>query len=85
MPSKLLLMLKEIRSPFFPDVHALYRKQFKLWAGKGRVRATLNSTFVLGISPQTKPGGEGITFILTADSGLPENRRAMAWYRKRDY
>jgi hypothetical protein len=54
---------------------ALYRKQFKLWAGEGRVRATFNSTFVLDISPQTKPGGEGITFILTADSGLPENRQ----------
>jgi hypothetical protein len=49
---------------------ALYKKPFKLW--RGGVRASLNSTFVLNISPSTNPGGEGLAFILTANTSLPE-------------
>ncbi|CAJ1967425.1 unnamed protein product [Sphenostylis stenocarpa] len=35
--------------------------------------ASFNTTFVLNISPQTTPGGEGLAFILTSDITLPEN------------
>ncbi|KAB2631455.1 L-type lectin-domain containing receptor kinase S.5 [Pyrus ussuriensis x Pyrus communis] len=54
----------------------LYKKPFKLWGkGKGADRSTasFNSTFVLNIAPQTNPGGEGLAFILTESSALPEN------------
>ncbi|BBH07450.1 Concanavalin A-like lectin protein kinase family protein [Prunus dulcis] len=42
--------------------------------GKGgaRSRALFNSTFVLNITPQTDPGGEGLAFILTGSPTLPE-------------
>ncbi|EEF31672.1 ATP binding protein, putative [Ricinus communis] len=56
---------------------ALYKEPFKLWGkskkGISRTRASFNSTFVLNISPRTNPGGEGVAFILTEDSDLPEN------------
>ncbi|KAH0971924.1 hypothetical protein GBA52_024080 [Prunus armeniaca] len=53
----------------------LYKKPFKLWGkGKGgvRSRSLFNSTFVLKITPQTDPGGEGLAFILTGSPTLPE-------------
>ncbi|XP_007203507.2 probable L-type lectin-domain containing receptor kinase S.5 [Prunus persica] len=53
----------------------LYKKPFKLWGkGKGgaRSRALFNSTFVLNITPQTDPGGEGLAFIVTGSPTLPE-------------
>ncbi|KAF5750656.1 L-type lectin-domain containing receptor kinase S.5 [Tripterygium wilfordii] len=53
---------------------ALYGKQFKLWSeNKGITRASFNSTFVINISPQTVPGGEGLAFIIAADHNLPQN------------
>ncbi|KAM7263158.1 hypothetical protein ACFE04_000841 [Oxalis oulophora] len=51
---------------------ALYKKPFKLWR-EGGIKASFNSTFVLNISPQTVPGGEGLAFILAAETSLPEN------------
>ncbi|CAJ2673033.1 unnamed protein product [Trifolium pratense] len=50
---------------------AFYKKPYTLW-NKNKI-ASFNTTFVLNISPQTSPGGEGIAFILTADTTLPEN------------
>ncbi|KAJ1432839.1 Serine/threonine-protein kinase, active site [Sesbania bispinosa] len=50
---------------------AFYKKPYRLW--KNDKIASFNTTFVLNISPQTSPGGEGLAFILTADPTLPEN------------
>ncbi|KAK2400715.1 putative L-type lectin-domain containing receptor kinase S.5 [Trifolium repens] len=44
---------------------ACYKVPFKI--------ASFNTTFVLNISPETNPGGEGIAFILALDPTLPEN------------
>ncbi|KAF8396077.1 hypothetical protein HHK36_017689 [Tetracentron sinense] len=45
--------------------------------GKKKLRkgltASFNSTFVLVIDPQTPPGGEGMAFILTRESSIPDN------------
>lgn len=50
---------------------AFYIKPYTLW-NKKKI-ASFNTTFVLNISPQTSPGGEGIAFILASDTTLPEN------------
>ncbi|XP_015871623.3 probable L-type lectin-domain containing receptor kinase S.5 [Ziziphus jujuba] len=54
---------------------AMYKKPFKLWRkGKGDhpTIASFNSTFVLRITPDPNPG-EGLAFILTENTTLPEN------------
>ncbi|XWS66454.1 hypothetical protein CRYUN_Cryun05aG0200700 [Craigia yunnanensis] len=51
---------------------ALYKKPFRLWKGNGTI-ASFNTTFVLNIQKQTSPGGEGLAFIITGNSSLPEN------------
>lgn len=51
---------------------AFYKKPYKLWSKHNKI-ASFNTTFVLNVSPQTSPGGEGLAFILTADTTLPEN------------
>lgn len=50
---------------------AFYIKPYTLW-NKNKI-SSFNTTFVLNISPQTSPGGEGIAFILASDTSLPEN------------
>jgi len=50
---------------------AFYINPYTLW-NKNKI-ASFNTTFVLNISPQTSPGGEGIAFILASDTALPEN------------
>ncbi|XP_061356240.1 probable L-type lectin-domain containing receptor kinase S.5 [Gastrolobium bilobum] len=50
-----------------------YKKPYKLWSKKKNKIADFNTTFVLNIGPQTSPGGEGLAFILTSDTTLPEN------------
>ncbi|KAL2326912.1 hypothetical protein Fmac_020339 [Flemingia macrophylla] len=50
---------------------AFYYKPYKLWK-KNQV-ASFNTTFVLNITPETTPGGEGLAFILTSDITLPQN------------
>lgn len=50
---------------------AFYNKPYKLW-NKKKI-ASFNTTFVLNITPQTSPGGEGVAFILTPNTNLPEN------------
>ncbi|KAI6673844.1 hypothetical protein NL676_001750 [Syzygium grande] len=50
----------------------LYKDPFKLWKKKG-VTASFNSTFVLKITPRTVPGGEGLAFLITGKTGLPDN------------
>ncbi|OMO83353.1 hypothetical protein COLO4_22583 [Corchorus olitorius] len=52
---------------------ALYKKPFRLSKGNGSTMATFNTTFLVNIKPQTSPGGEGLAFIITGDSALPEN------------
>ncbi|OMO83355.1 hypothetical protein COLO4_22585 [Corchorus olitorius] len=52
---------------------ALYKTPFRLYKGNGSTMATFNTTFVLNILSQTSPGGEGLAFIITGDSSLPEN------------
>ena len=38
------------------------------------ITASFNSTFVLNITPQTNPGGEGLALILSNEtSSVPEN------------
>ncbi|XVF75919.1 hypothetical protein PTKIN_Ptkin13bG0225500 [Pterospermum kingtungense] len=55
---------------------ALYKKQFRLSKGNGTIIASFNTTFILNIQNQTTPaGGEGLAFIITRDSSLPENSR----------
>ncbi|KAG6694039.1 hypothetical protein I3842_09G029900 [Carya illinoinensis] len=50
-----------------------YKEPFRLWSKSKGVTASFNTTFVLRISPVTSPvGGEGLAFILTADTTLPE-------------
>ncbi|CAJ2673031.1 unnamed protein product [Trifolium pratense] len=44
---------------------ALYKDPFKI--------ASFNTTFVLNITPDTSPGGEGIAFILASEPTRPEN------------
>lgn len=54
----------------------MYEEQFRVWSKrKGKtVTASFNTTFVLNIQNQTSPaGGEGLAFILTADSDIPDN------------
>ena len=53
---------------------AFYWKPFRLWSkSKSLTTANFSTTFVLRISPQTTPGGEGLSFILAADTTLPQN------------
>lgn len=53
----------------------LYKDPFKLWKKKGDIRdiTSFNSTFVLNITPQTVLGGEGLAFLITGETGLPDN------------
>ncbi|OWM78971.1 probable L-type lectin-domain containing receptor kinase S.5 [Punica granatum] len=53
-----------------------YEKPLKLWGrrkGGSRAVASFDTTFVLNISPQTDPGGDGLAFILAGDTTLPTN------------
>ncbi|KAK1303944.1 putative L-type lectin-domain containing receptor kinase S.5 [Acorus calamus] len=49
-----------------------YKETFSLWKKKGSVVASFNTTFVLDIYPFTRPGGEGLAFILANDRALPD-------------
>ncbi|GKV25844.1 hypothetical protein SLEP1_g35227 [Rubroshorea leprosula] len=51
----------------------LYNQRLKLWDGPRGTKSSFNSTFVFNIDPVTSPGGEGLAFILTEDSSLPNN------------
>ncbi|KOM34090.1 hypothetical protein LR48_Vigan02g024000 [Vigna angularis] len=52
-----------------------YIKPYQLWKEKNNQNqiASFNTTFVLHITPETTPGGEGLAFILTSDRTIPEN------------
>ncbi|KAK7355099.1 hypothetical protein VNO80_14344 [Phaseolus coccineus] len=66
----------DIRGPIHNySGRAFYRKPYQLWKQKKNQNqiASFNTTFVLNITPQTTPGGEGLAFILTSDTTLPEN------------
>ncbi|GMI71159.1 L-type lectin receptor kinase S.5 [Hibiscus trionum] len=52
---------------------ALYKKPFRLWKDNRTSIASFNTTFVLNILNQTSRGGEGVAFILTGNSSLPNN------------
>ncbi|KAG2683299.1 hypothetical protein I3760_10G025800 [Carya illinoinensis] len=49
-----------------------YWKQFRLKSKSKGVTAAFNTTFTLNIQPKTSPGGEGMAFLLAADTALPE-------------
>ncbi|GLT38606.1 hypothetical protein SLA2020_128440 [Shorea laevis] len=73
MPFKSLLMIPEESA--MPNVsgRVLYNQKLKLWDGPRGAKTSFNSTFVFNILPVTSPGGEGLAFILTEDSFLPNN------------
>ncbi|XP_010520029.1 PREDICTED: probable L-type lectin-domain containing receptor kinase S.5 [Tarenaya hassleriana] len=48
---------------------ALYKKRFRLWTKDKN--ATFDTTFLINVSNQTDPGGEGLAFVLTADTPPP--------------
>ncbi|XP_062166807.1 probable L-type lectin-domain containing receptor kinase S.5 [Alnus glutinosa] len=50
---------------------AFYKKPFRLWSKRKGVSASFNTTFLLNIKNETDPGGEGLAFILAADTTLP--------------
>ncbi|XP_029125636.1 probable L-type lectin-domain containing receptor kinase S.5 [Cajanus cajan] len=50
-----------------------YSEQMRLWDSQRGMKASFNSTFVFNIHPLTTPGGEGLAFILTANTSLPNN------------
>uniref|UniRef100_A0A5B7ASF7 Putative L-type lectin-domain containing receptor kinase S.5 n=1 Tax=Davidia involucrata TaxID=16924 RepID=A0A5B7ASF7_DAVIN len=55
-----------------------HKKPFKLHSRSKNITASFNSTFVLNIAKETEPGGEGIAFILTKESGyasIPDNSK----------
>ncbi|GLT38611.1 hypothetical protein SLA2020_128480 [Shorea laevis] len=56
----------------------LYNQKLKLWDGPRGTKASFYSTFVFNINPWTSSGGEGLAFILTEDSSLP-NHSAGQW------
>lgn len=52
-----------------------YSQPLNLWNRKKNITASFNSTFVINITPQSGPWGEGLAFILTKESGpdsIPE-------------
>ncbi|XP_057983465.1 probable L-type lectin-domain containing receptor kinase S.5 [Malania oleifera] len=49
-----------------------YKRPFKLWSRQRGIAASFNSTFVVNITPKTDPGGEGLAFILTGDTTIPD-------------
>ncbi|KAI9153255.1 hypothetical protein LWI28_008457 [Acer negundo] len=48
-----------------------YNRQFRLWKKRG-VNAIFNSSFTLHIKNQTATAGEGLAFVLTDSTGVPE-------------
>ncbi|KAK7345160.1 hypothetical protein VNO77_15675 [Canavalia gladiata] len=64
----------DIRGPIHDySGRVFYNKPYKLWSKKMNQIAAFNTTFVLRISPETSPGGEGLAFILTLNTTLPED------------
>ncbi|XVF56002.1 hypothetical protein PTKIN_Ptkin06aG0081300 [Pterospermum kingtungense] len=51
---------------------ALHGKPFRLRKGNGTI-ASFNTTIVINIQKKTSPGGEGLAFIITGNSSLPDN------------
>ncbi|KAJ1423274.1 Serine/threonine-protein kinase, active site [Sesbania bispinosa] len=48
-------------------------EKVKLWDSQRGMKVSFNSTFVFNIQPVTSPGGEGLAFILAANTSLPSN------------
>ncbi|RDX90388.1 putative L-type lectin-domain containing receptor kinase S.5, partial [Mucuna pruriens] len=76
--SKIYLNAIQVTPDIRGDIHnysgrAFFNKPYKLWSKKKNQTASFNTTFVLNINPQTTPGGEGLAFILTSDTTLPQN------------
>ncbi|MBA0587871.1 hypothetical protein Gorai_000992, partial [Gossypium raimondii] len=62
-----------IPAVFLVQVTSLYKKPFRLWKGNHTTIASFNTSFVLNIRNQTSPGGEGVAFLITGNSSLPDN------------
>ncbi|KAK1274475.1 putative L-type lectin-domain containing receptor kinase S.5 [Acorus gramineus] len=54
-----------------------YKETFSLWKKKGSIVASFNTTFILNIYPFTRPGDEGLAFILANDRALPDSSNGM--------
>ncbi|XP_047170436.1 probable L-type lectin-domain containing receptor kinase S.5 [Vigna umbellata] len=66
----------DIRGPIHHySGRVFYVEPYQLWKEKNNQNqiASFNTTFVLNITPETTPGGEGLAFILTSDRTVPEN------------
>lgn len=53
-----------------------YSQPLNLWNRKKNITASFNSTFIINITPQSDPWGEGLAFILTKESSpnsIPDN------------
>ncbi|KAM3339666.1 hypothetical protein P3S68_029535 [Capsicum galapagoense] len=53
-----------------------YSQPLNLWNRKKNIRASFDSTFVIYIKPQSSTWGEGLSFLLTKESGrdsIPDN------------
>ncbi|KAK0585340.1 hypothetical protein LWI29_027061 [Acer saccharum] len=64
---------RDVRGPITNiSGRAFYRKPFRLWKKRG-VNAVFNSIFTLNILNQTATAGEGLAFVLTDNTDVPEN------------
>ncbi|KAJ7971436.1 Lectin receptor kinase [Quillaja saponaria] len=50
-----------------------HNEQLKLWDNQRNTKASFNSTFVFNIFPPDSPWGEGLAFLLTSNTSLPDN------------
>ncbi|CAD5170565.1 unnamed protein product [Musa acuminata subsp. malaccensis] len=60
-------------NPTYQSGRVLYKETFKLRRSNGSTLTSIDTTFVFNIRPLTRPGGEGLAFILTNNPALPSN------------
>ncbi|KAI9153081.1 hypothetical protein LWI28_005633 [Acer negundo] len=64
---------RDVRGPITNiSGRAFYGKPFRLWKKRG-VNSVFNSIFTLNILNQTATAGEGLAFVLTDNTDVPEN------------
>ncbi|CAL9100808.1 unnamed protein product [Musa acuminata var. zebrina] len=60
-------------NPTYQSGRVLYKETFKLRRSNRSTLTSIDTTFVFNIRPLTRPGGEGLAFILTNNPALPSN------------
>ena len=60
-------------NPTYQSGRILYKETFKLRRSNRSTLTSIDTTFVFNIRPLTRPGGEGLAFILTNNPALPSN------------